>query len=165
MGKKHESKTRVPAFPATALTYLRKAGWMPSRLVPTALYEEAYTAEGLSLLPKVKMFLSRFGGLIISHVTKSQQHDVLEFLAERAVRSMGNGGIEGFEELIGVTPLCPIGHCSFGTCILLMDRRGQVFGGSDETVTFVATTGEEAISNILSGVESQILEPRISSAG
>jgi len=161
MRKKHESKTGASAFSPFALAYLREAGWMPKRAVPTLLYEKAYKAEGISLLLKAKMFLRQFGGLIIRYVTKSQQQDVLEFLAERAVQGMGGGGIEGFQELIDVGPLCPIGHCFFGTCLLMMDGKGRVFGGSDEAVTFIGATGEEAISKILSDVESEVLESRI----
>jgi len=165
MEKKHESRAGTSVFSPVALAYLRKAGWTPKRVVRTSLYEEPYKAEGLSLLLKAKSFLGKFGGLIICYVTKSQQQDVLEFLAERAVQGMGNGGVEGFEELIGVAPLCPIGHYLFGTCLLLMDSRGRVFGGSDETVTFIGATGEKAISNILSGVKSNVLEPKTTSGG
>ena len=113
-------------------------------------------------MPKTKQFVREFGGLIIRYETKSRQEDVLEFLAERAVQGMGGSGLTGFEELIGVAPLCPIGHYLFGTCMLFMDSRGQVFGGSDETVTFVGKTGEDAIGNILTGVASEVLEPKTS---
>ena len=48
--------------------------------------------------------------MIIRYVTKYQQEDVLEFLAERAAKGMGSSGVKCFEELTGVAPLCPIGH-------------------------------------------------------
>jgi hypothetical protein len=150
MGKKQAS--RVSAFPPVALEYLRKAGWTPNRAVPTSTYERAYKAESIPLLPKPKKFLREFGGLIICYVTKLRQQDVLEFLAEQAVQGIGDGGIKGFEELIGVAPLCPIGHCFFGTCLLLMDANGRVFGGSDETVVLIGKTGKQAATNILTGV-------------
>jgi hypothetical protein len=141
------------------LGYLRKARWTPWRVVPTSLYEEAYASEGLRLLPEAELFLRGFGGLIIPYATRSHQEDVLEFLADRAVQGMRGRGIETFEELIGVAPLCPIGHYLFGTCMLFMDSRGWVFGGSDESVALVGKTGEEAVRNILTGVESEVLEP------
>lgn len=129
-------------------------------MVPIAPYETAYAAEGLPFPQKVKAFLRHFGGLIIRYGTPAENQDVLEFLAERAVQGMGRGGNKGFEELVGVAPLCPIGHYQYGTCILFMDRRGRVFGGSDEAVTLVGSTGEEAINNILCGIDGKILEPR-----
>jgi hypothetical protein len=160
MNEKQKSKNG--AIPHAALLYLRNAGWTPKRVVPTSLYEQAFEAEGIPFLPKTKNFLRKFGGLIIRYAMRSGQEDVLEFLAERAVQGMGGSGLEGFEERIDVAPLCPIGHHLFGTCMLFMDSRGRVFGGSDETVTFVGKTGEEAISKILTGVESQPLESRAS---
>jgi hypothetical protein len=163
MKKKHESDFNVSALSPATLSYLNAAGWTTKRSVSTSLYEDAYAAERLSLLPEAKNFLRRFGGLIIKYVTPRQQQDVLEFLAERAVRGMGNGGNEGFEELTGVAPLCPIGHCYFGTCILFMDANGRVFGGSDETVSLIGPTGEEAIGRILSGVECKVIEPKFAS--
>ena len=156
MGQKR--KTKNNAIPKAALPYLRKAGWTPKRVVPTAMYEQAYESEGVPFLSKTKEFLSAFGGLIVCYETKSRQEDVLEFLAERAVQGMGGSGLKGFEELIRVAPLCPIGHYLSGTCMLFMDTRGHVFGGSDETVTFIGETGEDAIGNILTGAESKVLE-------
>jgi len=157
MDEQRQPKKTESAFPRAALTYLGKAGWTRNRVAPTSLYEQAYGSEGLPFLPRTKRFLREFGGLIIRYVTKSRQEDVLEFLAERAVRGMGGNGIKCFEELIGVSPLCPIGHYLFGTCMLFMDNRGWVFGGSDETVTLIGRTGEEAVRNILTGVESEVL--------
>jgi hypothetical protein len=103
--------------------------------------------------------LREFGGLIITYALKKQQEDVLEFLAERAVQGMGGGGVKEFERLIGVCPLCPIGHYLFGTCMLFMDAKGRVFGGSDEAVTLIGNTGKEAVGKILSGAQSAALEP------
>jgi hypothetical protein len=160
MEERRKAKNGALIFPRAALVYLKNAGWTPQRIVPIPLYEQAYAAEGLPLLPKTKLFLRKFGGLIIRYTTKSEQEDVLEFLAERAALGMGGSGIECFEELTGVTPLCPIGHYLFGTCMLFMDSRGQVLGGSDETVTLIGRTGQEAISNILTGVESKVVDAR-----
>jgi len=105
MEEKRKLKNAASAIPHAARAYLRKAGWTPKRIVPTALYEQAYASEGLPFLPKTKQVLREFGGLIIRYVTKSQEEDVLEFLAERAALGMGGSGIECFEELIDVTPL------------------------------------------------------------
>ena len=148
------------AIPDAALSYLRKAGWTRRRVVPTSLYEEAFGSEGVPFLPKTEEFLLKFGGLIVPYPTESGQEDVLEFLAERAVQGMGSGALEDFEGLIGVAPLCPIGHYLYGTCMLFMDSRGRVFGGSDEAITFVGETGEDAIGNILTGVAREVVEPR-----
>lgn len=153
-------KKSSPVVRNAAIGFLRIAKWTPDRAVSTALYEESFAIANIPLLPQAKEFLARFGGLVIPYVTKSQQQDVLEFCAERTVQGMGGGGIECFEELIGVAPLCPIGHYSFGTVMLFMDSRGWVFGGSDELVTFIGLSGDEAVENILTGADSKILEPK-----
>lgn len=160
MHKRLAHNRNEKTFSGAAAEYLRKAGWTPTRTLPTRVYEEASKAEGRSLLPKAKQFLSKFGGLIIQYSPKSGQADVLAFLAERTIHAMDGSGLECFEELIGVSPLCPIGHYQFGTCILFMDKRGYVFGGSDETITLVGQTGEQAIENILTGVAVEVLEPK-----
>lgn len=149
----------IDTIPPAAAECLRKAGWTPARVVSTRDYEEAYRAEGRPLLPTAKVFLSRFGGLIIQYPTKSHCTDVLAFLADREIHAMNGSGLECFEEIIGVAPLCAIGHYQFGTCILFMDQRGRVFGGSDETTMLVGRSGEEAVSNILTGLEGEMLEP------
>lgn len=41
-----------------------------------------------------------------------------------------------------------------------MDKRGCVFGGSDETITLAWRIGEEAICDILIAVDSEALEPK-----
>jgi hypothetical protein len=157
MVPRHKQNGSTSAVAPEARSSLRRAGWKPTRSVRTSICEEAYAHEGLQLLPKPKAFLRKFGGLVIPYVTKSQQQDVLDFLAERAIRGMKHG-IKGFEKLLVTAPLCPVGHYLFGTCILLMDRKGQIFGGSDETLTRVGNTGEKAISNILGGIDAEILE-------
>jgi hypothetical protein len=155
-----KQRANLKGLSERAAECLRRAGWTPARTVSTRVYEDAYQTEGRTLLPKTKEFLRNFGGLIIPYLTSSQREDVLAFLADREVHAMDRNGVECFEELTGAAPLCPIGHYQFGTCILFMDKRGYVFGGSDETVTLIGRTGEEAVGNILSGTEAQVIEPR-----
>jgi hypothetical protein len=151
-------KTKSGGIPQAAVSLLKKAGWNAKRVVPTSLYEQAFESEGITLLSKTKEFLSEFGGLIVPYRTIFSEEDVLEFLADQAVQGMG--GDSEFEEMIGVGPLCPIGHYLYGKYILFMDNQGRVFGGSDENVILVGKTGKEAIGNILTGVESEVLEPK-----
>jgi hypothetical protein len=158
--RKRKIQVADQPVPPLVIVALREAGWTPTRAVATSLFEDAYSAEGLKLLPKSKKFLRQFGGLIIKYKMPNQRQDVLEFLAERAVQGMSGGGISCFEELTGVAPLCPIGHFLFGTCMLLMDRQGRVFGGSDTGVSLVGESGMQAICAILTGSEMEILEPR-----
>lgn len=144
MDAKRNRKADSSDMPVAVSTCLREAGWTPTRAVSTSLYQDAYRSEGRPFLLKAKEFLSRYGGLVIPYTTKSQTEDVLAFLAEREVHAMNGIGVESFEALLGVAPLCPIGHYQCGTCILFMDKRGRVFGGSDETLTLIGRTGEGA---------------------
>jgi hypothetical protein len=124
-------------------------------------YERAFQTAGIPLLPAAKEFLQEFGGLVISYVTGNHETDVLDFLADRAVKGMRVPALKGFEDLVGVAHLCPIGHFLFGTCILFMDADGRVYGGSDEAVTLIGGTGEETVGNILMGKEHQVIEKKV----
>jgi hypothetical protein len=152
------SKNDKYAFSDVALSYLRNAGWSPTRHVPTAVYETAYANEKLSFVSKVKSFLSSFGGLIINYQMPNHVEDILEFEAQNAVRGMGGGALRIFEDLIQASHLSPIGHYQAGTCMLLMDENGKVFGGSDTYVCLIGKTGREAIEAILSGSEVTVLD-------
>ena len=140
-----------PPFSRKAQGYLRAAQWSPGRQVSVTAYTEAFREEGIVLLPASRSFLERFGGLIIKYETPSKQADVLEFCADDAVCGLGKGGLRQLEQLLGVHPLCPIGHYQYGTCMLVQDEKGRVFGVSDETTTFIGESGEASIEHILSG--------------
>lgn len=144
------------SIPVIRLHEMRRPPNQPDTI---SRYEQAYENERLTIPPKVREFLRDLGGATFKYELRHHQEDVLDFVADRAVQGMG-AGIKCFEELIGVSPLCPIGHYLFGTCMLLMDRRGRVFGGSDTTVTLVGNSASQAIWNILSGAEADILEPK-----
>jgi SUKH-3 immunity protein len=136
---------------------LRAAKWSPGRKVDGSVYERVYQEEDVPLLPASRDFLSRYGSLIIPYADQAGNRDVLEFCADDAVRGMGSGGLRQVERLLGVRPLCPIGHYQFGTCMLLQDETGRVLGVSDDTTSFLGASGEEAIENILSGRAPRII--------
>src|SRR5271166_2959759 len=131
MAKKTGRTSERLVFSESTLTSLRAGDWTPDRTVPTTTYSSAYDDEELTLLPRAKEFLSRFGGLTIRYRTPTGQEDVLDFRADRTVVGAGHGAIAGYEEWAHTRPLCPIGSYQFGTCMLLMDAHGQVFGGTE----------------------------------
>ena len=45
--------------------------------------------------------------------------------------------------------------------MLLQDNEGKVFGFSDDSVTHIGSTGEEAIDNILSGRGSRLIKSEV----
>jgi hypothetical protein len=61
MDDKRKRLNGVGGIPSVALSYLRKAGWTPKRVVSTSLYEQACRSEGRVLLPRVKHFLRNYG--------------------------------------------------------------------------------------------------------
>ena len=69
------------------------------------------------------------------------------------------------ELLLEVSPLCPIGHYQYATCMMLQDERGRVFGASDDTTSFLGESGEEAIENILSLREPRLIQSEILESG
>ena len=155
--RKPESGDDPFAFSRRTERDLRAAKWLPGRKVDGSIYERAYQEEDALLLPTSRDFLSRYGSLIIPYEDHAGNRDVLEFCADDAVRGMGSGGLHQVERLLGVCPLCPIGHYQFGTCMLLQDATGRVFGVSDDATSFLGASGEEAIENILSGREPRMI--------
>jgi SUKH-3 immunity protein len=146
------SHNDVPhAFSRGTVVLLVKSGWSREHRGPVDLYEAAYRKEGLEFVRVAKRFLDRFGGLTIHYKTKTRQEDVLDFRAERAALGSGEGALAGYEELAGERPLCPIGSYFLGHNMLLMDRKGRVFGGTEWSILFIGKSGEEAIEKILTG--------------
>lgn len=152
---------RESPFSKATQRLLRVAKWTPQRQKPTAVYKSAYQEEGATFSSATERFLKRFGGLTIHYPTGAGQPDVLEFCADDAIRGVGRTALTQLERLVGVAHLCPIGHYQYGTCMLLQDERGRVFGVSDDTLTRVGESGEEAIENILSNKEVLILRQEL----
>lgn len=138
-------------------SYLRTAGWSPSRRIDSDRYEAAFQGEGLSLNRAARDFLARYGGLVIRYPDAVGQTDVLEFRAEDAVVGMGGGALDRTERELGVGRLCPIGHYQYAMCLLLQDEAGGVYGVSDDTTSFLGRSGEEAVENILSRREPRLI--------
>jgi hypothetical protein len=150
---KGASRNDVPeVFSEVTRALLTKSGWWPNYHGPVDLYVAVYRDEELKFPRAARRFLDRFGGLVIQYKTKMQQDDVLEFRADRAARGSGQDTLVGYEEMAGEHPLCPIGSYSFGMCMLLMDAKARVFGGTEWSLLLVGRTGEEAIERILTGV-------------
>src|SRR5260370_22734320 len=118
-------------FSRTTRALLTESGWTPAYHGPVDLYAAAYRDEKLQFPESARRFLSRFGGLVIHYKTKTGQDDVLEFRAERAAKGSGHGTLASYQEMACGHPLCPIGSCLFGTCMLLMDTSGRVLGGTE----------------------------------
>lgn len=141
--------------------YLRGAGWSAEKRVERARYEAAFEREGVSLTQATRDFLSRYGGLMIRYHDIVGGTDVLEFCADDAVRGLGSGGLHQMERLLDVSPLCPVGHYQYATCMMLQDEKGRVFGVSDDTTSFLGESGEEAIENILSLREPRLIRSEV----
>jgi hypothetical protein len=144
-------------LPESVIPLLRGAGWEPGRVVSVGPYIAAYRAEKIPWTNQVEEFLTEFGDLIIEYPTRFERKDVLEFCAQRAAQGIGPDGLKGFEELSGRQSLCPLGHYQSGTCLLLMAAKGDVLGGTDEVLTLIGNTGKNAIGNILTGAEPQVI--------
>jgi hypothetical protein len=142
-------------------SYLRGAGWSPVRRAEPARYEAAFEREGISLAQATRDFLSRYGRLVIKYHDVVGQTDILEFCADDAVRGTRRAGLHKMERLLDVSPLCPVGHYQYATCMMLQDERGRVFGVSDDTTSLLGESGEEAIENILSLREPRLIRSEV----
>lgn len=146
-----------PVLSDTSQRVLRLAKWTPERRVDVAPYRAAFAAEGLTLPPAVEKFLEQFGSLVIKYEVRSGQTDVLEFCADDAVKNVGRVAIALLEKELLARHLSPIGHYQYGTCMLLQDELGRVFGVTDDATIIVGASGEEAVEKILSGATITLL--------
>ena len=71
---------------------------------------------------------------------------------------MGRGVLAQTEEELGVGRLCLIGRYLHGLCLLLQGEDDSVHGLSDDRALLVGSTGEQAVDNVLSGKEPQVVE-------
>ena len=82
------------------------------------------------------------------------------------LRGMGSGGLRQVERLLDVRPLCPIGHYQNGTCMLLQDETGRVFGVWDDTTVFLGDSVRKLSRTSFQAESPNCSDPRSSrSAG
>ena len=135
---------------------LLEAGWRPGRNVPVPEEAEAeLRADGHALLPSARAFLAEFGGLTVIHPharTAGPDRFVIDALL--AVRGRDSDWVREYERRSGEPALTPVGEAARGYLIMCMGSGGYVYGGYDDFLVRLGTSGDDAIEALCTGREA-----------
>ena len=115
------------------------------RRVPNPKYRAFLSGGGNAWFDSVSTFLEEFGDLVISFKRKDGSRDTVHFDACEAV-VVGLWWIQNdYARRIGESRFCVIGSAYTNHLLLFMAKSGQVYGGFDDYLCFIAPSGLEAI--------------------
>jgi hypothetical protein len=145
----------MPRFSTNTKSLLIKAGWQEGRKVDTTGYEQVLIEEGFEIPNCAITLLQEFGGLRIVHPHAKVPRETDDFIFE-AVKatfmSRADWVKENYSRRVG-KKLCSIGEASDAHMILAMSSDGEVFGGFDDFLCYVGSSGDDAIEAFCSGRE------------
>lgn len=129
---------------------LREAGWYEGRSVGASDYALANAAAGCPWSAAADSFLREFGGLLLRFLRLDGSVSNLSFNVPQALANPRVAiAREQYRQRLGLSELTVIGQAYEEDLILLMDARGQVYGGGcDECLYLVGTDGAAAINAI-----------------
>nr|WP_294950208.1 SUKH-3 domain-containing protein [uncultured Mucilaginibacter sp.] len=130
---------------------LINAGWYPERYVNIDFYKERLLEDNYKIFQKVEQFLHQYGGVSIKFQLLNGAADVLHFNAAKATGDVDPlWAQDDYYNRLGGKELCVIGQAYTDHMTVMMDEGGNVYGGFDDYLGFVARSGEEAIEAICS---------------
>ena len=125
---------------------LIEAGWKPGRQVDISQYKLVIENEGYKLSSAVEMFLQQFGGLYIRYPLPNSQSDIVHFDVIKSVRDTNPFWVKDeYSQRLNNFNLCVIGQAFTNHMTIIMDNYGNVYGGYDDNLYFIADSGEDAI--------------------
>ncbi|WP_084708867.1 SUKH-3 domain-containing protein [Hymenobacter norwichensis] len=138
----------MTTFSASTHSVLTTAGWHPGRRVITLGYRLALAVEGYPWFAAVEQFLQAFGGLQVS-CTEAGSNDTFHFHARKAAGDVDSSWVlQNYAQRLGNPTLCVIGQAYANYLLLFMDDTGKVYGGYDDYLCILASSGEAAIEAI-----------------
>ena len=128
---------------------LRRAGWVEGSAQDVAKVASQLEAKGYPVFPSVIEFLGRFGGLSVKNPSaKPPAASDWHFDPIKASRSISVERIEAlYVPRIGAD-LCVIGEADKDYLTLMMDKKGRVYGGFEETLVLLGESAEAAINEL-----------------
>ena len=135
---------------------MTQAGWKVGRKAWTVKYRAFLTGEGYTWFPAVADFLAEFGDLLIKFKREDGSSDTINLDACEA--SAGVWFPDYYAPRTGQTRFCAIGQAYSNHLLLFMDEAGRVYGGFDEYICLIGSSGEEAIEIICSNQRARIQE-------
>lgn len=144
-------------FGELTMQYLLKAGWHPGRNISLPGETEAeLRAGGHALLTPARAFLAEFGSLTVvhPHARAPASPDRFAIDALLAARGTDPGWLREYERRTGEPSLTPVGQAARGYLIMCMGRGGRVYGGYDDFLVCLGTSGDAAIEGLCNGREA-----------
>lgn len=136
-------------FSAPTQSYLSQAGWYVGRKVSTIKYRAYLAGEGYAWFPKVAAFLEEFGDLLVQFERQSGHLDTLNLDACDASAGFDGQWVQhDYARRLHRASFCVIGQAYSDHLLLFMDEEGNVYGGFDDYLCFIADSGHQAIEAI-----------------
>jgi hypothetical protein len=128
---------------------LRRAGWFEGRTHEVAEFVRLLELKGYPVFPAVVGFLKKFGGLRIENPSaKRPAAEDWHFDVAKASRNISLSRIQALYVPRVHSNLCIIGEADKDYITLMMDEKGRVYGGFEETLVFLGESGEDAIDQL-----------------
>jgi len=141
----------MSSYSVATLASLTNAGWYAGRTTSTLWYRLYLAVKGYAWFPAVAAFLAEFGGLALHFSDKAGKPDNLHFNASAARAGVDPSWLrDDYAARIGTPNLCIIGAAFSNYMLLFMDDAGRVYGGYDDLLWRVASSGPEAIEALVS---------------
>ncbi len=145
----------MPIFSTDTESLLRKAGWQDRRNIDTTRYEQVLREEGFEIPTCVIVLLQELGGLRIVHPHAKVPGETDDFIFEADKATVEHRGVwakGNYSHRVG-KKLCSVGDACDAHMILVMSSDGEVFGGFDDFLCDIGSSGDDAIEALCSGRE------------
>jgi hypothetical protein len=156
----------MPRFSMNTEALLIKAGWQEGRKIDTTKYEQILRKEGFEVPNCVIALLQEFGGLRVVHPHAKVPKETNDFIfdVDKAVVEYGYSWAKrNYNHRVG-KKLCSVGEACNAHMILVMSSDGEVFGGFDDFLCYIGSSGDDAIEALCSGRDVREI-PQLGQAG
>lgn len=152
-------------FHPVSVRCLREAGWHPERRIDVSECERAMERHGVRLQESARRFLETFGKLELRYSKRglSGLEGACHFHADVAVLRIDSELLDEYQQFLDCK-LSVVGACSDGETVLLMDEKGAVYGGIEETLFVLGQTGVDAINALCMGQACECIQFHVNPA-
>jgi hypothetical protein len=141
--------------------HLQSAGWSDSRKADIRPFERALEEEGYPVHESVVVFLRSFGGIAVAIPEQADRVGAVDFRLDprEAIDLIYRERVSEEYDLRVGSPLCAVGVYFGRSIVLLMDADGGVYGGSDDFLVRLGSSGEEALETLYRGSPVATIPP------
>lgn len=136
---------------------LKVAGWNDARSINIDAVKEYLVKNGQYLSPIIETFIQSFANLKIQFQNGPFVDAILIDPIE-AVKGIDPRWLDDYRERIGNANVCIIGLAYSEHLTMFMDDTGSVYGGYDENLYLVGTSGIDAIDALVSRRKERIID-------